>query len=70
MAEMEHGRYNAERLLDGWRWGTEKNMEKKINPYLVPWAELPDSVKEWDRDSVRKIPQFLADIGFEVYRVK
>lgn len=68
MAEMEHARWNAERLLDGWKWGEKKDVAKKISPYLVSWQALPDDVKEWDRDTVRRIPEFLAQVGLEVHR--
>lgn len=68
MAEREHARWNVERLFDGWKWGKEKDVIKKLSPYLVPWSELPDDVKEWDRETVRKIPEFLAKVGLEVCR--
>lgn len=68
MAEMEHERWNAERLLKGWRLGKKKDAIRKISPYLMPWSELPDDVKELDRQPVRKIPQLLAQVGLEVRR--
>lgn len=68
LAEMEHGRWNAERLLDGWTWGEKKVLGKKMSPYLVSWAALPEKVKEWDRETVRKIPSFLAKIKLEIRR--
>lgn len=68
MAEMEHARWNAERLLDKWKCGEKKDVAKKISPYLVSWRALPDDVKEWDRDTVRNIPEFLAKVGLEVHR--
>ena len=68
LAEMEHGRWNAERLAAGWRWGPERDVENKISPYLVPWDDLPEQVREWDRETVRKIPEFLAAAGLEVAR--
>lgn len=70
MAEMEHARWNVERLLDGWKWGEKKDVVKKINPYLVSWSELSEGVKEWDRETVRKIPDFLAKAGIEIIRKK
>ena len=66
MAEMEHGRWNVERLLDGWRWGPEKNVQNKISPYLVSWEELPDDIREYDRETVREIPENLAKVGLEI----
>ena len=68
MAEMEHARWNVERLLDGWKWGERRDVTRKISPHVVPWSELPDDVKEWDRQTVRKIPEFLAIVGLEVRR--
>jgi len=68
MAEMEHARWNVERLLDGWKWSMNRNVVKKISPYLVGWADLPEDVKEWDRETVRKIPEFLAKVGLEIQR--
>ncbi len=68
LAEMEHGRWNAERLLEGWTLGERKDVTRKISPYLVRWADLPEEVKDWDRGTVSKIPAFLAKIGLEICR--
>jgi hypothetical protein len=68
MAEMEHARWNAERLHDGWSWGKKRDIRKKTSPYLVPWSELPRAMKEWDRQTVRQIPEYLAKVGLEVRR--
>lgn len=68
MAEMEHGRWVVERLQDGWTWAEERDVIKKTNPYIVSWSHLPDDVKEWDRKTVRKIPEFLATVGMEIQR--
>jgi hypothetical protein len=65
---MEHGRWNVERLLDGWKWGPIKDVDAKINPSLLPWDELSEDVKKYDRDAVDEIPKILAEVGFEVYR--
>jgi ppGpp synthetase/RelA/SpoT-type nucleotidyltranferase len=68
LGEMEHARWMIERLRDGWHWGPERNMEAKITPYLVPWHMLSAEVKEQDRNAVREIPQYLAQMGIEVRR--
>jgi ppGpp synthetase/RelA/SpoT-type nucleotidyltranferase/KaiC/GvpD/RAD55 family RecA-like ATPase len=66
MAEMEHARWNVERLLDGWKKGASRDVTKKISPYIVPWSELPDEIKEIDRDTVSKIPELLAKVSIEI----
>ena len=70
MAELEHGRWNAERLLDGWRYGMLKNTRQKINPSLVSWYALPDHIRQYDRDAVREFPKLLAKIDYEIYRME
>ncbi|MEC4685418.1 MAG: hypothetical protein VST71_06775 [Nitrospirota bacterium] len=36
----------------------------------IEWRDLPDEIKEYDKDAVRAIPEILAKAGFEVYRLK
>jgi hypothetical protein len=71
LAEMEHRRWHAERLLAGWSYdpGT-RDLERKTNPYLVDWEQLPEQIKDYDRHTVREIPAFLAKAGFEIRRLK
>jgi hypothetical protein len=68
MAELEHGRWNVERLLDGWKWGPIKDVANKISPYIIPWTALPEEMKEYDRDVARQIPHLLKEVGMEVVR--
>ena len=68
MAEMEHGRWNVERLRDGWRRGTPRDDLRKIHDCIVPWSELPEAIKHYDRDAVRPSPAILATAGLEVSR--
>ena len=63
---MEHGRYNAERLSTGWRLGEVNDVHRRTNPTLVPWANLPDHIKDYDRTAVDKWPQLLWDAGLRI----
>jgi hypothetical protein len=70
MAALEHGRWNIERLRDGWRPGPRDDAQKLHN-CLVPWTELSDGtegVKRFDREAVRAFPEILAKAGLEVLR--
>ena len=70
LAEMEHERWDEERKLEGWAYApVPKDITKKTSPYLVPYNQLPDDIKEYDRNAVRGIPAFLARAGFRIYRV-
>jgi hypothetical protein len=56
LAELEHRRWNAERWLAGWRYGTPSSKAKRTNEYLVPWNELDPSIQKYDREAVMSIP--------------
>ena len=68
MAEMEHARWVVERLSDGWKLAKTKDVTKKLSPYLISWNQLSEDIKDLDRITVIKIPEYLADVGLEVYR--
>lgn len=65
MSELEHGRWNIERLCSGWRLG-DRDVENKKTPYLVPWSQLNEKIKEYDRETVRDLPEKLKNIGYEI----
>lgn len=67
LAQMEHRRWIAERLLDGWTSGP-RDPKKKTSPYLIDWSELSDNIREYDRQAVRRIPALLGRIGKAIYR--
>jgi len=68
MAEMEHGRWNVERLKDGWVYGEKKVEAEKVHNCLVPWEKLKDEIKQFDIDAVVKWPAILKEAGIEVQK--
>jgi len=68
MAEMEHGRWNVERLQNGWRHGVRDN-DAKLHDCLIPWSELADGIRKYDRLGVVNFPSILARANLEVYKV-
>lgn len=68
MAQLEHARWNAERLLDGWKYGPEKDVLNKISNCLVPWKELDTDIRKYDYDPVTNFPELLMSIGYEVVK--
>ena len=70
LAEMEHGRWNVERLLLGWRWADAKDVNRKLSPYLVPWDKLPPEIQKFDLDAIRSLPRKFREAGLEVCRLR
>jgi hypothetical protein len=44
----QHEKWLEERTAQGWVWGAVKDTEKKTNPALVPFDELPEVEKAKD----------------------
>ena len=68
MARIEHERWYREHIQDGWVYGLEKDADKKTNPDLVEWDDLPEEEKEKNRRFVRGLPRSLARAGFQIER--
>ncbi|MFZ4506650.1 MAG: hypothetical protein ACOYON_03010 [Fimbriimonas sp.] len=41
LSEYEHGRWNIDRLTQGWRFGLERSNAHQIHPDLIPWIQDP-----------------------------
>lgn len=68
LARMEHDRWVAERLFEGWTYAKgPKNIERKTSPDLVSWEELAEDGREKDRAAGRDLPALLKSVGLGVY---
>jgi hypothetical protein len=39
----QHESWMKDKIADGWKWGPEKDAEKKEHPCLIPYEQLPPS---------------------------
>lgn len=53
LSEMEHERFNAERLQRQWRTGP-RSSRKRTTPFLVPWRDLTQDWKDVSKATVRR----------------
>ncbi|KAK4553844.1 hypothetical protein LTR86_009019 [Recurvomyces mirabilis] len=69
LSEMEHERFNAERLQRQWRMGP-RNSKQRTTPFLVPWRDLSQEWRDVDRVMVECVPRILEKAGWHIYRMK
>jgi hypothetical protein len=60
LARMEHRRWFTERSLARWKKGDTKDVGRRIHPDLKSWEELTATVRQYDVDAAKLIPQLLA----------
>jgi ppGpp synthetase/RelA/SpoT-type nucleotidyltranferase len=68
LAQMEHGRWCAEKLSNGYVWGEHYDDAARTHPLLVSWKSLPEHAKELNRAAVREIPKQLGAVGLVIVR--
>jgi TrkA-N domain/RyR domain len=64
MARLEHDRWTAERRRAGWRPGP-RDSELQTTPFLVPWDELSEEIRDRDRLFIHQLPRLLASLGLQ-----
>lgn len=68
LAESTHDNWADQRLRDGWRYGPTRDDTRKEHPCLVPYADLPDSEKEYDRRTATETLKAVLALGFRIDR--
>jgi hypothetical protein len=69
LARLEHELWMAERLAAGFTLGMPTDEDPRRNPYLVEWQEVPEEIKNTDRDLVKGIPQIAARAGYAIVKL-
>ena len=66
LAENTHDRWAAQRIAQGWTYGPQRDDAKKQHPCLVPYADLPDMEKEYDRITSLGTLQAILKLGYQI----
>lgn len=66
MAKNVHEIWSQTRISQGWTYGPERNDSKKKHPCLVPYEELPEEEKLYDRNTSTETLKFIIKAGFEI----
>ena len=70
MSKNVHEVWAETRIEQGWTYGEQRNDELKTHPCLVPYEELPDSEKEYDRNTSIGTLKLIMKLGFMIRREK
>lgn len=70
LAERAHDIWALGRMKEGWIYGPNRNDELKHHPCLVPYADLPDSEKEYDRNAALETLRFIKHLGYDIKPTK
>ena len=66
IAKNVHDVWAKQRIEEGWTYGEVKDSIKKTTPCLVPYEELPEEEKEYDRKTAMETLKLVVKLGYRI----
>lgn len=69
LAKNVHEVWAQNRIKEGWSYGPLRDDYKKQHPCLVPYEELSESEKEYDRATSQETLKFILKCGYSISKL-
>ena len=69
LAENAHDTWASQRTKEGWTYGLKRDDSAKKHPDLVPYNDLPDSEKNYDRAMAIETIKLILASGYRIERI-
>ena len=66
IAKNVHEVWAQSRISQGWTYGVERNDVLKQHPCLIPYEELSEEEKAYDRDTALGTLKLITKLGFQI----
>ena len=66
LARNVHEVWASSRIAQGWTWGPVRSDAFKTHPSLVPYEELPEEEKQYDRNTAVGTLKLIMKLGFNI----
>ena len=66
MSKNVHEVWAETRIKQGWKYGEQRNDERKTHPCLIPYEELSEEEKEYDRNTSIGTLKLILKLGFKI----
>jgi hypothetical protein len=66
LANNAHENWAQQRFVEGWKYGKDRDELRKENPRLIPYEELPESEKEYDRTMAMETLKVMLALGYKI----
>ncbi|MGN0649638.1 MAG: RyR domain-containing protein [Oscillospiraceae bacterium] len=66
IAENVHEVWAAGRIAQGWKYGAQRNDSERTTPCLVPYSELTEEEKEYDRNTAIETIKLITALGYKI----
>lgn len=69
MSKNVHEVWAKSRMDQGWTYGPERSDILKQHPCLIPYEDLPEIEKAYDRDTALGTLKLISRLGFEIKKL-
>ena len=69
IAKNTHEVWAQGRIEEGWTWGPVRNDELKKHPCLIPYEELPENEKDYDRKTSVETLKMILKLGWKIEKI-
>ena len=66
LARNIHEVWAQSRMSQGWTYGEKRNDDLKTHPSLIPYEDLTEQEKQYDRDTALSALKFIVKEGFNI----
>jgi hypothetical protein len=66
LAKNTHEVWSAGRIKVGWTYGEVRDDANKKHPCLVPYEDLSESEKEYDRNTAMETLKVIVSLGYKI----
>ena len=66
LAKNAHDTWARQRMRDGWSYGPERNDARKEHPSLLPYEQLSESEKDYDRNAAIETLKAIIALGYRI----
>ena len=66
LAENVHENWAASRVAEGWTYGEKRDDRNKTTPCLVPYSDLPEIEKDYDRTTALQTLKLIISLGYRI----
>lgn len=68
IAKNVHEVWAQGRMAEGWTYGPVRDDAKRETPCMVPYEELPESEKDYDRNTALETLRLIVSLGYEIVK--
>ena len=68
IAKNVHDVWAQNRIAEGWTYGPVRNDALRQTPCLVPYEDLPEEEKAYDRNTALSTLRFIMTLGYSIVR--